>query len=471
MGPRLIFLSALLLCAVRVSHADFYEAMLAYADKDHARAAAELRPLAERGHPPSQHNLGLMRLRGEGGPGDLVEGVGWLLASRDNGWQAADAALQKLLPAMEASQIALAREHEKRFGKDAIAASWTLPPVASVPRLERQAKIRPSSIPQQDALFAGFKNRDYVGWVEVACIVDAHGFVRETLITEAWPAALDTSRVVPAGRRLAFEPAVLDRRPAAAWINVIHRANVELVPDEKSKSWRTVLSELQAGVKNGDPVAQYEYSRVAARFPTLRVPQAQWVDALRLASESSYPPALYRVGTTRELTGTADRALTSRLWLQKAATAGFGPAQLRVALTSWAAGDDAGRARARRWLEAAVADGYAPAHKYLAALLIESDRSEGARARARELTEAIVVSAPYDTDPDAWQIQAAVRAASGNWGEAIAAQEKAIGLAQTLRWPTARLEARLQALRSNVQDTGDLVVLPVDAYGPEQGAS
>ena len=60
-----------------VAHADLYSAKAAYEKKDHARAFALFRELAELGQPLAQESLAIMYVLGEGVKRDNVAGYAW----------------------------------------------------------------------------------------------------------------------------------------------------------------------------------------------------------------------------------------------------------------------------------------------------------------------------------------------------------------------------------------------------------
>ena len=80
-------LLAVMLCMLgtAVAHADFIHALIDYKEGKFPEASAQFMELAALGDAGSQFNLGAMSLRGEGVPKNKGAGVGWLLASAENG--------------------------------------------------------------------------------------------------------------------------------------------------------------------------------------------------------------------------------------------------------------------------------------------------------------------------------------------------------------------------------------------------
>ena len=62
----------------------------AYQSGDYATALRLLRPLADRGNPGAQHNLGLMYSHGQGVPQDYAEAMKWFHKAADQGYADAE---------------------------------------------------------------------------------------------------------------------------------------------------------------------------------------------------------------------------------------------------------------------------------------------------------------------------------------------------------------------------------------------
>lgn len=63
----------------------FQAGLAAYDSRDYAAALRELRPLAERGHAPAQHRLGIMYRLGQGVARNHAEAVRWYRAAAVQG--------------------------------------------------------------------------------------------------------------------------------------------------------------------------------------------------------------------------------------------------------------------------------------------------------------------------------------------------------------------------------------------------
>lgn len=74
-----------LMAATSLAFADLEEASTAYQKGDYKAALQELRPLAEKGDPEAQHNLGVMYAEGQGVQKDLNEAAKWLRLAAEQG--------------------------------------------------------------------------------------------------------------------------------------------------------------------------------------------------------------------------------------------------------------------------------------------------------------------------------------------------------------------------------------------------
>jgi TPR repeat protein len=79
----LVWFLNLLLLATTSFGADFATGVSAYQKGDYATAAKEWRPLAEKGSPEAQFNLGLLYADGQGVPQDYSEARTWFQRSAD----------------------------------------------------------------------------------------------------------------------------------------------------------------------------------------------------------------------------------------------------------------------------------------------------------------------------------------------------------------------------------------------------
>jgi len=87
--------------ALTAYSADFAAGLSAYQAKDYLTAAREWTPLAEKGHPAAQFNLGLLYLDGTGVPQDPQQAILWFRRSADQGYAKAQYNLGVLLAAGE----------------------------------------------------------------------------------------------------------------------------------------------------------------------------------------------------------------------------------------------------------------------------------------------------------------------------------------------------------------------------------
>ena len=85
--------SVILLLSAMGASAGFEEGVAAYGQGDYTTALAEWQPLAEKGLPSAQYNVGLMHLNGLGVPKDAVAAHGWIQKAAELGDRDAQQAL------------------------------------------------------------------------------------------------------------------------------------------------------------------------------------------------------------------------------------------------------------------------------------------------------------------------------------------------------------------------------------------
>ena len=84
LGRQLALLAALGICALP-ARADLAQGLSAVAKRDWRTAAAQFKPLAERGDPDAQVNLGNLYMKGHGVEQDYQAAFGWYLKAADQG--------------------------------------------------------------------------------------------------------------------------------------------------------------------------------------------------------------------------------------------------------------------------------------------------------------------------------------------------------------------------------------------------
>ena len=82
---RIIFAGLLLSVLAQPASAGYREGLEAYSRLDFDTALAEWLPLAEAGDVPSQYQIAVLYLRGDGVPQDYAEAVKWFRKAADHG--------------------------------------------------------------------------------------------------------------------------------------------------------------------------------------------------------------------------------------------------------------------------------------------------------------------------------------------------------------------------------------------------
>lgn len=82
---RVAIIAALVLASIAPVRADFMAGNRAYARRDYATAFSEWRPLALKGDPVAQSNIGFMYRKGRGVPRDEAEAVKWYRRAAEQG--------------------------------------------------------------------------------------------------------------------------------------------------------------------------------------------------------------------------------------------------------------------------------------------------------------------------------------------------------------------------------------------------
>jgi|HubBroStandDraft_6_1064221.scaffolds.fasta_scaffold644307_1 TPR repeat protein len=140
-----IALIALLLCG-QARAGPLEDGVEAVDRGDYATALRLLRPLAEKGNPDAQINLGNMYFDGNGVPQDNAESVRWYLLAADQGSADAQIALGFLYEYGEAVPQDYVQAHKwfdlagSRLYRDTLAAKMTPAQIAEAQKLAREWK-------------------------------------------------------------------------------------------------------------------------------------------------------------------------------------------------------------------------------------------------------------------------------------------------------------------------------------------
>ena len=83
--------------------------------KSYLKAAKYYRLAAEQNHAPSQHNLGVLLLKGQGVERDWVEAYAWFSLAADQGYRAAQDAIAALTPRLNDAEKQRAEQLKNGF--------------------------------------------------------------------------------------------------------------------------------------------------------------------------------------------------------------------------------------------------------------------------------------------------------------------------------------------------------------------
>lgn len=446
-------LCALPLCAV----ADLDSAFKAYDAKQFPQAYSAFHELAELGSSLAQLNTGLMLTNGEGVTADVVGGYGWILAARDNGSGTATELARKMEIRFNGEQKASAEAHAERYGR-AGTRTRLFPLVPDPATIKDLSTAKPAGALRMEvpdsALVEGT-----LGFVETVLILGRDGAVHDVWVNLAAPADMFESSVLSSVRKWRFAPASFGG--ASIPVASSYRHDFGLTGKDGKDLPRLVklLEERRAAAREGKAQAQYQVARLLNRFPELSADEGEMLRMLQDAAKRGYPAAqqylgLCMLGRARQCQGAEGEGLEM---LARAGQSGNTTAQLLLAIMSMAEGSAEGLARARLWLEPGARADAPQNKKYLAGLLASATPTEMRDgARAVTLVEPLLKRSASARDPDIWQIHAAAKAEVGAWREAIASQERAIGLAERFAWDTAGPQERLAAYRKSTPWHGDL---------------
>ncbi len=104
--------------------------------------------------------------------------------------------------------------------------------------------------------------------------------------------------------------------------------------------------------------------------------------------------------------------------------------------------------QAKLWLEQAATSGSHDGRLYLSALLAAAPEA-GTRDPKRALALAEEVFHRVDDDPSAFEIRAAAEASAGHFQQAVQLENKALLLAQRLKWDVQPLNERIARYSAN----------------------
>jgi TPR repeat protein len=444
-------LALVALFMISQARADFRQAMDQYQAGHYEQARAEFLGLAGLGDGASQYNLAAMSLEGQGGPKDRAAGVGWLQASRENGYEGISA---KALDAMRAKltdeQRKVADEVVAEYGHAALLAR-VLPNLDS--HCSQDIGPRGTTLAAPPDFWTLRE-----GMVVLTLTVAADGTTRD-------PECLDVSPELALGSdceyvavtqvlRSRWIPAQRNGVAVEARTTLSHTTDAgEVSPQVKKATQRAI-----AAAEKGDIDAEYLVA-LAVMYPSLDISPKKAQDMLLLSAQGGNPSAQYLIASHIAECGRSERELP---WLRQAAAHGNGAAAVRLAefILQPHPGTEA-IAEARGLLEQAAKSFNYYALKHAAGLLAASD-IDGLRnpAAARVAADKLYRYRRTDADPQLSEAIAAAAAANGNFALASGRQRAALAPARALHWNTQRIEERLAAYNAGRVWLGDIFAVP-----------
>lgn len=437
-----------MLCAL--ARADFSAALKDYTDGHYEQARAQFLALAELADCSSQFNLGAMALKGQGGPKDRGSGVGWLEAAASNGCQQlVGGRLTALRAGLSAEEARVAADLMGRYGHDALAGQG----VAN-PRFGCRDSSAPTVLVSPTPDYpADFRSARPEGIVITALTVGADGFARDPEILLAVPQSAFAPAAVEAWLNSQFAPAAHGGRAVESRLE----AKMRFVGTSGRLADATVFKAALPAAEAGDATAQYVVGQAASVDSSLGIPSARAADLVVSAARAGNPQAQYWVAVQLRAATACNPAAGSTVWLRHAAQGGSASAQVLLAADLLSGSPTPEQvSEARTLLErAAAADSYY-ARKHAAALLAASPvaavRDPGvALTAANQLRHGDI-----QTDPQMFEVLAAVYAANGTFDGAVDQEEIAIRKASALGWNTRLMRERLAAYRATHPWQGDL---------------
>ena len=439
-------------CAL--ARADFSGALKDYNAGHYEQAQAQFLALAELGDCSSQFNLGAMALKGQAGPKDRGAGVGWLEAAASNGCQElVGGRLATLRTGLNAEEARAAAAIMARYGHDALASHG----IAN-PRFDCRDGSPANVLATPSADYpASFRSERPEGIVIMALTIGSDGLARDPEILLAVPQSAFAPAAVEAWLNSRFTPAERGGHAVPSRLE----AKLRFVGASGRLSDATVFKAALPAAEAGDATAQYVVGQAAVLDSSLGITSSRAADLLIGAARAGNPQAQYWVGAQLRMAAACNPPQSSAVWLRHAADGGSASAQVLLAtdlLSATPTPEQIGAARAL--LErAASADSYY-ARKHAAALLAASPVS-AAHSPAVALNAANALrSGEIQSDPQMFEVLAAVYAVNGNFDGAVEQEGIAIRKASALGWNTHLMRERLAAYHANRPWQGDLFAGP-----------
>jgi TPR repeat protein len=428
---------ALLFCAPVC--ADLFSAQTAYQKGDFDKALHEFRELAQIGQPIAQLDLAIMYARGEGARQSDIYAYAWASVAAANGLEKAKALADRLRPNLAPGSEKIAADIQAQFGNARLDAHLN-PRIVEDAEREDRSRCRPlkAYLPEYppDAARLGIQGKVYT---EFSLMPD--GRSRNPRIIYA----------VPEGE---FEAAVRESllhsdfakgSPGDPPVQCTLFYNFEMrAASVQYPRLDVFVSQTRSKAEAGDPSAQMLYGMLLVGLPQLHESRSHALPWFLKAAQAGVPSAQYQVGFSL-LKGWGCNCETDKGldWLRRAAQQGQADAEVTLAMYALKGHPDDERAKqARLWLEQAAASGSHDGKLYLSALLATAPPDGGGDPeRALQLLEQ--VSRDVKGDPIAFEIRAAAQASGGDFAAALRSENKAIEVAQHLKWDLTPLNERL----------------------------
>jgi TonB family protein len=451
-----ILLALLAVLPVRPAFADLISATSAYAKGDYAKAFNDFRELAELGQPTAQYDLAAMYARGEGTRQSDIYAYAWASLAAQNGLEKANALTERLRPLLAPGSEKVAADIAGQFGNAVLDARLNPKIVegepASVGGRRRCSPVKAymPNYPGQ-ASMSGIQGQVYV---EFSLMPD--GRSRMPRIIYAVPEGIFESAARDSLLHSEFAPAPPGEPPAPCTLFfqfVMRQRNSGDYPRLEE-----FVSQTLKRAEAGDPREQMLYGMLLVGLPQLHRPRSDALPWFLKSAQAGTPVAQFQVGYSLLKGWGCDCDVNKGLdWLRRAAQVGQPAAEVTLAMYALRGNPDEERLRqAKLWLEQAAASGNRDGKLYLAALLAAS-AGEQARDPKRALTLVNEVFRGVDDDPTAYEIRAAAQASGGDFKEAIKSENKALSLAQKLKWDVTPMNDRIAHYRASQPWYGTLL--------------
>ncbi len=444
-------LAALALLASLTARADFNAALKEYQAAQYDQARAHFTALAELGDCSSQFNLGAMTLHGLGGPQDTGIGAGWLQAAVSNGCQQlVGGQLGALQSRMSDAERRSAAGIVAQYGRDALHAEGIVDP-----DLDCRNDVRPAPIlsarPEYPHAYHGALSD---GIVVAELTIGTDGLARDPEILLSQPDSAFAAAAIESWLNTRFAPATRNGVAVECRVQVRLVFSLEGAPP----LWSTALyKEARKSADAGDPAAEYLVGLTAIAEPPPGVPPPRGRQLVMWSARDGYPQAQYWMAAQLRAVAACHPQVTGTAWLKHAAEGGDAAAQLALAADLLQHNPTQAQvSEARVLLERAAGSDSYYVRKHVLVLLAASP-VPGVRdpATARQLAGKLA-QGDVQSDPQMFEALAAADAATGDFGDAVAQQQQAIGKARELSWNVRGMQERLAVYRAGKAWQGEV---------------